>query len=64
MSKTFVPLGIEERETVFQVDLDYNKRYSFKTTLYYSLTSFTDRDKTSANIIGFSGDSDPTKNVI
>jgi hypothetical protein len=61
---TFIPLGIEEYRTVFQVDLDYNKWYSFKTTLHYLLASFPGHERALASVVGSLGVSDLAKNVV
>jgi hypothetical protein len=64
MLNTFIPLKIKERGTVFQVNLDYNERYSFKTTSRHSLTSFPGHERALINVMGSLKVSDLAKNVM
>jgi hypothetical protein len=49
--KTFVPLSKEKHLIIFQVDLDYNERYSFKIASCYSLTSFPSRTRAFTSVV-------------
>ncbi len=64
MPNTFIPLGIEEYRIIFQVDLDYNEWYSFKTTSRHLLASFPGCKRALASVVGSLGVLDPTKNIV
>ena len=61
---TFIPLRIKERGIIFQVDLNYNERYSFKIASCHSLISFLSRERALINVMGSLRVLDLAKNAI